>query len=234
MTLNQVINRIKALSLAHKQVRNFYKGLVTDFLAEKTTNYPSVFLQDNGGNISTAGHATTLTYRMFILDLVNVSENTNANVEDAQSDMVSIAMDLVAQMNAGFFDDWSISTNVTLQLVEEQESDLIAGCVLDFSIRIMFTQNLCQIPTDFDNKIPPEDMKLVYDMEYIATGMEGVAITIPGLAGKKIILLVRENSPLHKVSNNPDSVSYTWNDATIGVSVNIIAGTRFLILYRNY
>lgn len=234
MTLNQVVNRIKALSLAHKQVRNFYKGLVTDFLADRKTNYPSVFLQDNGGNISIAGQATTLTYRLFLLDLVNVSENTNANVEDVQSDTVSVAMDLIAQMNAGFFDDWAISKEVSLQLVEEQDSDLIAGCVLDFSIRIMFKQNICQVPTDYELEIQAEDMKLVYDMEYIATGAEGATITIPGLAGKRIILLVRENSPLHKVSNNPDSAEYTWDNTTIGTSVSITASTRFLILYRNY
>jgi hypothetical protein len=234
MTLNQVINRIKALSLAHKQVRNFYKGLVTDFLADKTTNYPSVFLQDNNGNISTGTHATTFNYRMFLLDLVNVSENTNQNVQDVQSDMVSVAMDLVAQMNAGFFDDWAVSTDIPLQMVEENDNDLIAGCIIDFSIRVKFPQNLCQIPTDYQLEIPPEDMKEVFDMEYISTGAEGTSITIPGLAGKRIILIIRENNPLHKVSNNPDSAEYTWDNTTIGTSVTITARTRFLILYRNY
>jgi len=132
---------------------------------------------------------------------------------------------------ARFAGDLSIDQDVTANLVV---IPWIAGCVLDFSIRIMFTQNLCQIPTDFNLEIPPEDMKEVYDLEYIATGAEGMSITIPGLAGKRIILIVRENSPLHKVSNNPDSAEYTWNDTTIGLSVNIATNTRFLILYRNY
>lgn len=234
MTLNNVINRIKALALAHKQVRNFYPGLQSDFLTDKTTNYPSVFLQDNGGKISTAGHATTLNYKLFFLDLVNVSENSNLNSQDVQSDMVQVAMDLVAQMNAGIFDDWGLSTDNNLQLIYEDKDDIVAGCVLDFSLRIMFTQDLCQIPTNFDNGIPPQDMKEVYDLEYIATGNEGTTINIPGLVGKRILLITRENNPLHKVSNNPDSTNYVWDDTNITLGIAATQGQRFLILFRNY
>ena|SRR6185503_3382518 len=234
MTLNQVINRIKTLALSHKQVRNFYQGLVSDFLTDKTTNYPSVFLQENGGKISTVGHATTLNYRIFLLDLVNVSENSNLNTQDVQSDMISVAMDLVAQMNQGLFDDWALSTDNNLQLVYEDENDVVAGVILDFSIRIPFTQDLCQIPTTFENEITPGDMKFVYDMEYIATGTEGTALNIPGLVGKRILLIIRGGSPLHKVSNNPDSTNYVWDDVTITIGTPAITNERFLILFRNY
>lgn len=236
MTLNNVINRIKSLALAHKQIRNFYSGLVSDFLTDKDTNFPSVFLQDNGGKISTAGHATTLSYKMFFLDLGNVSENSNRNVQDVQSDMISVAMDIVAQMNAGMFDDWALSEDNNLQLLFENENDLIAGCVLDFSLRIMFTQNLCAIPTTFENEIQPEDMKLVYDLTYTSTGIEGTIINIPGLVGKRILFITRENNQLYKVSNNPGVTNYVWDDTniTLGLTVNPAGGERFLILYRNY
>lgn len=234
MTLNQVINRIKALALAHKQVRNFYQGLVSDFLTDKTTNYPSVFLQDNGGKISTAGHATTLSYRMFLLDLVNVSENGNQNSQDVQSDMILVAMDLVAQMNAGMFDDWALSTDNTLQLIYEDKDDVVAGVVLDFSLRIMFTQDLCQIPTTFENEITPVDMKPVNDLEYVATGTEGTTLTIPGLSDVRILLVIRGGNPLHKVSNNPDSSEYAWDDTSFTLGTKAVASERFLILWRNY
>jgi hypothetical protein len=234
MTLNQVINRIQALCLGHKQLRNFYRGLVDDFLTDKTTNYPSAFLQDNGGKISTSGHATTLAFRLFFLDLENVSENTALNAQDVQSDMVLVAMDIVAQMNAGMFDDWALSTDNTLQLLYEDKDDVVAGCYVDFSLRIMFTQDLCQIPTNYENQVLPEDMKLVYDMEYVATGAEGTALVIPGLAGERILLIVRGGNPLHKVSNNPDSTNYVWDNTTITLGTKTVAGERFLILYRNY
>lgn len=234
MTLNQVIRRIKALSLAHKQVRSFQQGLSSDMFADQTTKYPAVLLQDNGGLISTSGHATTLTYRMFLVDLVHISADTKENQLDVQSDMLSIILDLIAQMNQGLFDDWMLSADNNLDFVYQGGDDLYAGCSIDFSLRTMFPQNVCQVPAlPIDDEPTDTDMK-VYDMEYIATGAEGTAITIPGLAGKRIILIVRENSPLHKVSNNPDSAEYTWDNTTIGTSVNITASTRFLILYRNY
>ncbi len=242
MTLNNVVNRIKQIAQAHKQVRNFQQGLVSDFLTDHTTKYPSVFLQDNGGNISTSGHATTLAYRMFIMDLVHVSEGSKQNEQDVQSDMVSIAMDLIAQMNDGNYSDWKISTDNNLQLVVENENDLHAGCIVDFSVSIMFSQDRCQVPSDLVVDIENDtSMKTVFDVKYIASGSEGNALTssgatpnIPEINGKKILFITREQSPIYKVSSSPDSAEYTWNDTDIILGTVTNPGERFLILYRNY
>ncbi len=235
MTLNQVINRIKLLSLGHKQIRTFRKGLVSDFLADKTTKYPAVFLQDSGGTISLSGHATTLNYRLFVLDLVHVSEETNDNEQDVHSDMVSIAMDLLAQFNNGNYDDWKISADNSLQLLSEHENDLIAGCVFDFSVRIMYEQNICQIPTDITNYIPTDtEMKYLYDETYVATGAEGTTLSIPAIVGKKVLFVTRGNAIIFKTSSGPASSEYTWNDTVIGLGAAANPNERFLILYRNY
>lgn len=235
MTLNQVIQRIKNLSLGHKQIRSFYQGLVTDFLADKTTKYPAVFLQDNGGSISLSGHATTLSYRLFLMDLVHVSEESKQNEQDVQSDMVSIAMDLLAQMNSGQFTDWIISADNNLQLVVENDNDMHAGCIVDISVRIMFEQNICQIPTEITDYNPTDNnMKFIYDTEYVATGAEGTTLSIPEIVGKKILLITRGSAIIYKVSSGPSSSEYVWNDViiTLGTATNL--NERFLILYRNY
>lgn len=235
MTLNQVINRIKQLSLGHKQVREFRKGLVTDFFADKKTKYPAACLQDLGGNISLSGHATLLNYRLFILDLVNVSQDTKLNEIEVLSDTVSIAMDLLAQMNNGNYDDWKISPDNALQLVVEAENDMLAGCVIDFSVRIMYEQNICQIPTEITDYIPTDsDMKYVYDESYVATGSEGVTLSIPAIVGKKVLFITRGNASIYKVSNTPSSSEYTWNDVIVSLGAVTNPGERFLILYRNY
>lgn len=235
MTLNQVINRIKSLALGHQQVRTFKKGLVSDFLTDKTTKYPAVFLQDVGGNISLIGHATTLTYRLFFVDLVHVSQDTNDNEQDVHSDMVSIAMDLLAQMNNSSYDDWRISTDNTLQLLVENDGDMFAGAVVDVSVRIMYEQNICQIPSDILNYVPTDNsMKYIYDTAYTATGTEGLTLSIPELVGKKIILITRGNSIIHKVSSAPSSSEFVWNDVDISLGAATIPNERFLILYRNY
>jgi len=208
---------------------------VTDFLADKTTKYPAVFLQDNGGKISLSGHATTLNYRLFLMDLVHVSEDSKQNEQDVQSDMVSIAMDLLAQMNNGAYSDWIVSADNNLQLVVENDNDMHAGCIVDISIRIMYQQNICQIPTDITNYIPTdESMKFLYDSEYMATGNEGVMLNIPEIVGKKILLITRGSAVIYKVSYSPSSAEFTWNDTTITLGTATNMNERFLILYRNY
>jgi len=147
MTLNNVVKRIEALALGHKQVRTFKKGFVTDFFADKGVLYPAVCLQDVSGSISLSGHSSSLSYRMFLADLIHVSEDTKSNEQDVQSDMVSVAMDLLAQMNHGNYDDWKISAENNLTLFSENENDLQAGCIIDFTVTFMYSQNVCQIPT---------------------------------------------------------------------------------------
>lgn len=236
MTLNQVIKRVEQLSLGHRQVRSFRKGLLGDLFADKTAKYPAVCLQDLGGSISLTGHATTLNYKLFVLDLVNVSEGTADNEQDVESDMVSIAMDLLAQFNNGLYDDWRISTDNALELVAEHENDMVSGCVIDLSIRIMFQQNICQIPTEITDYIPTDnDMKFVYDIKYVATGSEGTTLSIPQIVGKKILFITRESSPIYKVSNSPTGSEYIWNDTVVTLGAPVAnPGERFLILYRNY
>jgi hypothetical protein len=150
MTLNQVIKRIETLALAHKQVRSFKKGFVTDFFTDKTTQYPAVCLQDSDAGINLSGHTASLKYRMFIADLVHVSEDTKSNEQDVQSDMFSIAMDLFTQLNNPNYDDWKISDDNPVVLFAENENDLQAGCIIDFTISFIFPQNVCQVPTNID------------------------------------------------------------------------------------
>lgn len=235
LTLNQILKRIQSLTLAHKQVRTFKQGLVTDFFADKTTKYPAVCLQDISGTISLSGHATTLSYRMFLLDLVHVSEDSKQNEQDVQSDMVSIAQDLLAQMNYPGFDDWAISSDNQLQLLVEQDNDFIAGCYFDFSVRIMYAQNVCQVPTSITDYTPTDDsMKYIYDVKYIATGAEGKTLTIPELAGKKILFMTRGNAIIYKTSTTPASNEFTWDDVIIGLGAATNFNEPFLILFRNY
>lgn len=165
MTFNQVIQRIRTISLAHKQVNAFEKGLVSDFTSgKKTTLYPAVFLQDNGGSISLAGHASTLNYRLFFADLVHVSEDTKNNEDDVLSDMISVAMDVLAQMNHGDFNDWVISAENSLGLFVETDGDMYAGCVVDISIRIVYNQNVCAVPSQL--------------MSYTATSGQRMRVTV--------------------------------------------------------
>lgn len=235
MTLNQIIRRIKSLSLAHQQVRDFRRGLVTDFFADQTAKYPAVLAQDQGGAISFAAKATSVSIRLYFVDLVHVAEGTDDNELDVQSDMISIAEDILAEMNMGVFDDWAISQDNPLQLLYESENDLQAGCYVDLTIRTKYTQNVCQIPTNAPPSVITETDMKVYDLQYQALPTEGTSLIIPALAGKKILIITRENNVIYKASNLPGTTEYTFDGTTIGLGSPIGQdGERFLILWRNY
>lgn len=69
---------------------------------------------------------------------------------------------------------------------------------------------------------------------YRATGSEGATLTIATIAGKNIIMIMRESGPVYEVDASPDEAEFTWDgtDITLGLAVNY-ANERFLILYNN-
>jgi hypothetical protein len=146
MTLNQIIERIKGIAEAHGQINSFgANSVLTEFLTSDI-KYATCFLQFMSGSIATSNHALTITFRMFLLDVVNRSEETLGNEQDIQSDMISVAEDLVAKMNRSEYQDWALSPVNSINLLSDYEKDFLAGCYVDFSIRTPFTQNICQIP----------------------------------------------------------------------------------------
>jgi hypothetical protein len=151
MTLNQAIRRIKTIVEAHSQVRTFGRGLLADFLTDKTTDYPAVLLQNTGGVISLGRKMCELRYRIFFTDLVHVSEDTKANETDVHSDMLSVAMDILSQISHPNYTDWILSAENNIQLFVEQDGDMYAGCYVDFTIRFMYKQNVCEVPTTKTN-----------------------------------------------------------------------------------
>lgn len=243
-TLNELIKRIRTLALAHKQIRRFKTGLAGDLFADHTAKYPACCLQYTAGGISTSGHATTVNFRMFLVDLVHVSEDTKQNEDDVLSDMLLIIQDLVSEMNNGNFNDWFLSTDNVLQAIIEGDNDLFAGWYLDFSIRIIYRQNVCEVPSDVfdfpdgetggDGGSGGGESKPVFDLEYISTGTEGTTLNIPAIVGKKVLLIIREGDPLHKVSSSPDTTEYIWNDVVVQLGLPIEGVKRFVILYRKY
>mgnify|MGYP001569443832 CR=1 FL=1 len=87
------------------------------------------------------------------------------------------------------------------------------------------------------NSCTTAQMKLTFatqKVKYVATGAEGSTITIAALAGKEILLIMRESGPLFEVVSSPDPAEFVWDSTniTLGAAVGG-AGERFLILYKN-
>jgi len=148
LTLNQIVRRLQTIAESHKQIRGFYFGNVTDFLTDKTTRYASAFLQDQPGTIDSAGKTITYLFKMFFLDLENVSEGAQANTLDVQSDMLQVAADIIAEIDFHGFVDWSVSTQSGFVLVRESFDDMVAGCVVDISIQTPYVKDICAVPNN--------------------------------------------------------------------------------------
>lgn len=146
LTLNQVVKRIEIIALSHAQVRNFYFGSVTDFLNDKTTKYASIFLQDEPGNISPLSNSLTFNFKLYALDLENVSEEAQANTLDVQSDMLSVCADFIAIANDSTYDDWDLNVSTNYALVRGMYDDMVAGVILDVQVAIPYSSDVCAAP----------------------------------------------------------------------------------------
>jgi hypothetical protein len=69
-------------------------------------------------------------------------------------------------------------------------------------------------------------------VKYLALGTEGNTITIPALAAKFILSVVREGAYLHEGSNVPDPAEYYFNGASITFASPLNQNERITILYR--
>ena len=152
MTLNQIITRARTIATAHKQVRQFDHGGADNFFANKESKYPAVLLEYSAGKINLGGNQSGISFKMSFVDLVNVSEETQANELDVQSDMLSVAEDIFAQMNNQNYDDWRISADNNVSLIffgggDIFNGDMFAGCSVDFTITYPYRQNICAVPT---------------------------------------------------------------------------------------
>lgn len=148
LTYNQILKRIKTTCLSHQQVKNFYKGKLTGFLTDKTTLYTSVFLENEGGSININNKIRTSKFKLWILDLVNVIDNTDVNLDDVQSDCLSIAIDLISMLDSYAYQDWSLESDNNYELVQEKFNDMVAGVFVDITIRTPYDSDKCSIPVN--------------------------------------------------------------------------------------
>lgn len=234
-TYNQVVNRLKLLAESHQQINTTERlGSFQDWLTGEDKTYPCCVITNNGSfTIDNINHVTAYPFRIYFLDLVDLSTRARENVQDVWSDMLSIAQDYVAMLlNPTYQYDWTINDTVIGALSDESTEDYVAGAYIDIGIGIDFLANSCVVPQDeivFPNT--NSDMN-VYDYTYVADGTEETTIHIDILVGKKLLLVTREYSPIYNVGD--DTTRYAWDNNSLTLTLPTLPGERFHFLYRNY
>lgn len=242
MTLNQVLSRIRTISLAHKQVNRFYFGKEWELLNDKKSEYACVLCEDQGGSIDRTTKQRVLNFRLYFLDLVNVSEDTEGNEQEVLSDMLSVAEDIIALLNNHDYDDWMIQENSPLQFITEVFDDMNAGVYIDVAISVDYLTDRCQVPAD--NITIETDSNDMRTYEAFKTGVTGTTVNLnsfvdyPGntvdITAKKLLFVTREGMPFKVItSGTPASDEVKQNASTLEFLYDLSAQERIFILYRN-
>ena len=147
MTFNQIKDRLQEIGESHSQVSTFYFGNPEDFFAQKDVTYPAIICEPTGGTINKQQKQTVLSFKLYFLDLVNLSEGTRDNLYEVISDQLSIAQDYIALAdNQNTYNDWYILSSNNLEYYELNYSDACGGVSIDIEIRSAFDINRCQVP----------------------------------------------------------------------------------------
>ena len=150
MTLNQIVQRIKAIAEAHEQINTFMFGDIDDALRSDVT-YPACFMSYPNETIS--GTDNNMTCDLFFMDRTvqggSITDKTDNELE-VSSDMRSVAQDIFAQLQYQKFNPtWQVSKDSTITLTNEREVDYLAGAQLSFTIKLPYLANRCEVPTTY-------------------------------------------------------------------------------------
>lgn len=149
MTLNQVISRLESLALSHKQINTFRSGGdLMAFIREGDMVYPACVVQFLPASISRASKATTFRLSLYLCDLADLASNSKRNELEVQSDLTSIAEDLMAMINSPTYqNDWTINDEASLEYQFDDKEDIVVAAILTISISTRYDANRCQVPT---------------------------------------------------------------------------------------
>lgn len=216
MTYNQVISRIRTLALSHNQINDFYFGDVPEFLANGDIDYPACFLEALPGGIDRVEKLQTFNFRVYLVDRVLVSEDTEGNEQEVLSDRSSVAADLMAMlMYFDYEDDWMVEDIAPVTPITESLDDMVAGVYMDIGIKVEFIADRCQVPADDVIFEEDFDMARTRILTYTSDGSEDATFTVTNLSGKVVLAAYRAGDYKRVITTVPtdtDKIKVTGTD----------------------
>ena len=227
MTLNQVIQRLQSIALAHRQINHFYYGNLAEWLAQETgkVEYPACFVEHNTSAISSVSKLVTHNLRIYFLDMVNKVNNPGANENEVLSDMLTVAGDIIALFKQPDYQDtWYIEGTAAMTLYSEKLSDYVAGVSIDLPVQTFYFTDACSVPA---TGLPSGTVVIVptgndWSWLHYTVGSDNYTFVIPDLIGKTIQGIFRDDMPQERVTAAPSvQKQYTFDDATGTITFNI-------------
>lgn len=146
MTLTQITNKLVEIAEAHKMVATARHLKAEDFLVYnyKDNQYPAVWFTLNNSRID--GKAKVFRYVVTVADMHHPE---NMNDLEVQSDMEQIASDLIAHFSWDKH-EWTFTRQTEFEYFREDQEDILAGVTFAVELRLPYTYNNCQVPTDYE------------------------------------------------------------------------------------
>jgi len=143
MTLKEVIETIQKLGEAHEMIETTFNGAVIDRLSIGEVRYPLFTFDTTTGRLSVG--SMTVDFQMFFIDrLVADLENER----EIQSQMLSIAQDIIAQLRYPGF-EFTVADSSDVNFVTDTSPDMLAGVTARVLIDVPYAADRCQVPSDF-------------------------------------------------------------------------------------
>jgi hypothetical protein len=144
MTLKEIIATIEELGNKHLMIATTYNGAAMDRLALSDVEYPMFTFDVSNARIS--GQTIEFDFSMFFFDRLQADAS---NEREVQSDQLSIAEDIIAQLKYGGWDSFVLSDNVPIVFFTDNTPEMLAGVNATATVIVDFIADRCSVPTTF-------------------------------------------------------------------------------------
>jgi len=142
-TYNQIISQLNQIANNHQLINTFGEGDIWEISTSGDIMYPLMWVTTENAQISKATKSKILNFSIYFMDVV---KNGEINEREVLSDQLSIAEDVLAQLNHPNY-EWSFADNTsTLEDFTERFTDSVAGWKATISLKLPYSSNRCVMP----------------------------------------------------------------------------------------
>jgi len=216
LTLKQIASRLESLAKSHRQINTVFVGDIEDFLTTTADIiYPACVISIMPeSSIDIANFKHQYNIKMQFYDLLQLADNSIANQLELQSDLSSLAGDLVAMINyEEYLQDWQVPESYTLRIADFQLSDVCVGVYFDLPVAAFYATDRCQVPAEgipFEND---NSVKTIVNTRFIVTS-ESENLLLTSMVNKDILMLFLGDKLLTPTNGVPTVNEYKYTLST--------------------
>lgn len=141
MTLNNLIDLLRKIAGNHPQINEFGIGDIAEIGASKDVTYPLMW-----SVLQPSRYSNKQLYVNLQLVFADLIFDDKKNELEVQSDQLSIALDIVAQLRENPEYDFQVDGDASIAFFSDRLNDLCAGVTVAIVVRLPRPLDRCVIP----------------------------------------------------------------------------------------